>query len=43
MVRGGVRTQWLVRDHGMPAGDIVLASHALRAGFKGDRFATPEE
>ena len=22
MVSGGVRTQWLVRDHGMPAGDI---------------------
>jgi len=25
MVRVGVRTQWLDRDHGMPAGDIGLA------------------
>jgi hypothetical protein len=25
MVRAGVRAQWLVRDHGMPAGDIGLA------------------
>jgi hypothetical protein len=25
MVRAGVRTQWLDRDHGMPAGDIGLA------------------
>jgi hypothetical protein len=22
---------------------IIVGSHALRAGFKGDRFATPEE
>jgi hypothetical protein len=47
MVRVGVQTQWLDRDHGMPAGDIGWrnsascepdASHALREDAPGRRW-----